>query len=355
MAAEVNTGMEKPDMKRLLTKSKAEPVNCAFGQGEDATSALLLLDRMKQPKAVEKDLTKQFPSAKYTRWGTAEVDMEIDPKEVRFTINKPSPGVAKKLVKTLKGTGFTKVVIVSEEDGSILEQAGEEEAPAQPATAAQAAAPRPAAAPAAQHDLAALVRALAELIKRIPPVVAVTPALKAPLGQLATDANGNIKANKLAEAAANIEALRRALDGAPNGAAPAGGAAQANYAKSRLAWLAARKKIEADVEKLRGAIVATYREDGSAPELDKHYQARVAPLLATFDNRLADKLDEAVAATDPAQHAKLAAEAKAIIGQYEAYLAGETLIEDLDANPFVPLAIKATISATLAAVAKVVV
>jgi hypothetical protein len=355
--ADVNTGMEKPDMKRLLMKSKQEPVNCAIGQGDDATIALLLLDKVKAPKSVEKDLAKQFPSARNTRWGTAHVDLELDPKEVRFTVNKPAPGIARKLVKTVKGTGFTKVVIVLEDDGSILEQAGEEEAPATTAAAPQ---PAPAAAPAPPQDnAAALGQALAELIKRIP---AAAPALKARLAQLATEANTNLKAGKLPEAAASITALRQAFDSFSQPAtppapppAPAAGGGQTAYAKSRQAWLAARKKIETDLEKLRSEIVATYQEDGSAPELDKRYRDRVAPLLATFDERLADKLGEATTATDPAQHSKLVAEARGIIGEYQTYLDGEPLIGDLDANPFVPLTIKATIGATLAAVSKAVV
>ena len=358
MAADINTGMDKQDMKRLLAKSKQEPVNCAIGQGDEATIALLLLDKVKGPKSVEKDLTKQFPNAKSTRFGTAHVDMELDPKEVRFTVNKPAPGIARKLVKTLKGTGFTKAVIVLEEDGSILEMAGEEEeAPA--ATAAAPPPPAPPAPPQAQFDAGALARALAELIKRIPGVLAVAPGLKAQLSQLATDANGNIKAGKLDVAAATIEALRRALDGAPKPAAPApqaaAGGGQVAYAKSRLAWLAARKKVETDIEKLRSEIVATYQEDGSAPELDKLYRDRVAPILAALDERLADKLDEATNATDPAKHAKLVAEARALIVEYEAFLDGEPLIADLDNNPFLPLTIKTTVSATLAALSKAVV
>ncbi len=75
-------------------------------------------------------------------------------------------------------------------------------------------------------------------------------------------------------------------------------------------------------------------------------------MLATLDESLADKLDEATNATDPAARARLVEEAKAIIGRYEAYLSGEPLIADLDANPFAPLAIQQTVSATLAALAK---
>ena len=58
--------------------------------------------------------------------------------------------------------------------------------------------------------------------------------------------------------------------------------------------------------------------------------------------------------TDPAQHAKLVVEAKKIIQGYESYLASEPLIAKLDANPFVPLAIQKTLTATLTTLSKVV-
>jgi hypothetical protein len=380
MAADVNTGMEKQDMKRLLMKSKTEPVNCAFAQGTDPTMALFMLDKVKQPKAVEKELTKEFPDAKNTRWGTAFVDMDDDPKQVKLTVNKPISGAARKLVKTLKGTGFTKVVILLE-DGSVAESAGEEEEEGQAAGAAPEATAAPAAPPAAppappappaaaQPDAAALTRALGELIRRIPGAVAAAPALKDALSKLATDANLNLKTNNLTTAATSIAALRKALDAAPQGATAAAPAAppapaaapakppegaKVTYAKSRLAWLAARKKMESEIEKLRGEIVASFQEDGEGPELDKLYRDRVAPVLQGLDESLADKLDEAANAADPAQHQKLLGEAKAIIKRYTDFLAAEPLIADLDDNPFVPLSINATMSATLTALSKAVV
>jgi len=358
MAAEVKTGMEKPDMKRLLMKSKEEPVNCAFGQGDDNTMALLMLDKVKQPKAVEKELTKEFPNAKNTRWGTAAVDTEVDPKLVRFIINKPVSSMARKLVKTLKGTGYTKVELLLE-DGSPIEAYTEQEE-GQPAAVAGEPPPPPGPAE-AKPDPAALARALAELIKRIPAVLAVTPGLKDQLSKLATDANVNLKTNNLVYAATHIESLRRALDNAPQGPAPAPSAQPASpaagavaYGKSRLAWLAARKKVEGDIEKLRGEIVATYKADGIADKLDAAYRSRVAPVLSTLDESLADKLDEATNATDPAKRAALVQDARAILQRYQQFLASDDTINELDTNPFVPLQIRATIAGTLDTLSKAV-
>ena len=465
MAAEVQTGMDKQEMKRLLMKSKKEPVNCAIGQGSDPSVGLLLLDRIKGPKAVEKELAKAVPDARNTRFGRAEVDVDDDAKLVKIFINKPVASMARKLVKTLKGTGFTKVQILLD-DGSPVEsfEEAEEQQPtetqgqAQPTAttapppppppppqpqakpdpaelarllaeqvkrmpaviaavpaekdrltkiatdanvqlktnnlvyagatieqlrraldAAQAQAqPQPAAAtappppppppqPEAKPDPAALTRLLAEQLKRMPAVIAAAPAEKDRLTKIATDANVQLKTNNLIYAGATIEQLRRALDAAQAQAqagqtpppppaqpgAPATGSVVA-YAKSRLAWLAARKKVESDLDKLRGAIVTAYANDGIAADLEKRYTAKVAPVLANLDERLADKLDEATNATDPQQRAALVAEAKKIMQDYETYLAGEKIIADLDTNPFVPVAIQQTIAGTLATLEKTV-
>ena len=187
------------------------------------------------------------------------------------------------------------------------------------------------------------------------------PARKAALAKLAGEANARLKAGDLAAAAAAIEQLGTAADAlassnvsgaAQTTGAPAGAAV--TYAKSRLAWLAARKKVEAELEKLRGEIMVNFEADGIAAELDTAYTNFVAPMLAALDESFADKLDEATNATDPAARAKLVEEAKAIMQRYETYLAGEPRIAALGTNPFVPLSIQPTLSSTLAALAKAV-
>ena len=58
---------------------------------------------------------------------------------------------------------------------------------------------------------------------------------------------------------------------------------------------------------------------------------------------------------DPWPHQKLVDEAKTIIKGYSDYLASEPSISDLDDSPFVPLSIKAAMTATLAALSKAIV
>jgi hypothetical protein len=67
---------------------------------------------------------------------------------------------------------------------------------------------------------------------------------------------------------------------------------------------------------------------------------------------LADKLDEVTSGSDPAAHSKLIEEAKAIMQRYETYLAGAPVIAALDTNPFMPVAIRQTLSTTLTALVR---
>ncbi len=107
------TGMEMQDLKKLLLRSRREKVNCAMAQGDAQSGGLglILMDRAKPPKAVLSELKKQFPTARTPCFGKASIDMDLDPKQVTFQMNKRIPGLDRKVRKTLKGTGFTKVVI----------------------------------------------------------------------------------------------------------------------------------------------------------------------------------------------------------------------------------------------------
>jgi hypothetical protein len=343
--AEIDTAMPKQEMKGLLMKSKKQPVNCSFGQGAEPHVALLMLDRLKSGRTLETSLLKKFPDAKSVRFGTAFVDLDDDPRLVKFLINRPVSGAARKLAKTLRGTGFTKVVILLE-DGTPVETFSEE-------TEAAKSAAVPEAPP--QFDAASLRLALVGMIGRIGAVT--DPVRRASLASLANEASTTLKAGDLASAKFDIDQLHGALDVRPS--VPPAAAEQANsplttYAKSRLAWLAARKKVESDIETLRLQLHAEFAEDDIGAELDSAYDRFVAPVLAKLDESLADKLDEVINTADPVSRLKMIDEAKAIIQRYQDYLAGASTIDALDANPVAPLAIRQTLSVTLTTLAKTV-
>jgi hypothetical protein len=151
--------------------------------------------------------------------------------------------------------------------------------------------------------------------------------------------------------------VRRVLgiDPAENRSAAAAAAPPAAlYAKSRMAWVATRAKVESDIARLHGALTSTYRGHGAAEHLEKAFQARVEAMMNALDHSLAEKLDEVNQAADAGQRARLVQEARQIMQRYESYLASEPLIAKLDANPFVPVAIEKTLTATLAALSKAV-
>jgi hypothetical protein len=126
------------------------------------------------------------------------------------------------------------------------------------------------------------------------------------------------------------------------------------YAKSRLSWLDATKRVSSDIARLRSALQSDYADDDDAPALLEAFDERVAPVLQTFDEALADKLDEAVNATDPNARQKLVEEARALIGRYTEFLATDDVIAGLDENPFVRLSIRSSFGSTLKGISEAV-
>jgi hypothetical protein len=355
--------MKPAAMKLLLAVSKREPLQAAFALTSDG-EGVVLLDKKLKPKKVRSMLLKDAKDAKINiqtatiRFGKAEVDTDYDPTMVRFFINKDAPGnMRKPLIDVFKLASYAKVefnvdAAFDEEDEDEAE--GQEAAPMPVGTAPPPPdAPKPPAQPAL--DAKALEQQLAQLTLAIPKVAGMDDVLQKSLVALAMTAQGSLKAADLAKASAGIEALRRALGEAMDAAKlKASGPGPVAYAKSRLAWLAARKKMESDIDALRVKIVETFKDDAIAPQIETNYRSKVAPVLAKLDATLADKLDEATNATDPAARAKLVAEAKSKMAFYASYLATEPLLKDLDENPFLPLTIRATIGGTIQQLSRIV-
>ena len=446
MAEPVNTGMPKAEMRKLLTRSKEEPVSCAIGLGDDQAYGLLMMHRIKNGKACEKILKDTFPSAKNTRFGTAFVDVDDNPKLVKIILNRAVTGMAKRLTRTLKGTGFNKVIIVPE-DGSTVEahEDVEDGAPegAEAGAPAPGAPPPPPPRPAAgmtpeekAAKISELQQALATFAAMIPKAAGTDDARKATLLKLATDVNVNIKTGNLACATNFLDQLRIALAATPapqasipqplprpaasmspeekaakiaelqhtltTFAAMIPAAAGADNAKkaillklatdanvniktgnltyatnfldqlrialsakpdpatlqvltgSRQAWTGTQQKVKAEVEKLRGELARTFQGEPFAAEITAKFDTKVMPIVEKFDDRLLDILDDAMNVPDGPEREALIVQSKAVMKDYLTFAMTEQLINDFDGNPFVPLAIRATVTTTLAALAKAV-
>ena len=318
--AEPNIGMDKGELKQLLARSKKEPINCAVaGNTADASTAFILLHKVKAPKAVSMQLDKENPKNFNMRWGTAEVDTDEDPKLVVFRLHKGVTGMAKKLKKTLKGTGYTKVRLEFEDgspgDADIVDEEG-------------------GAAPGAPADTAAAAQ----------PQASATP--EAPAAQ----------PNAGAEAAAATQPTAEpSSESTANAGAPAADAAKAaSLEKAGHIWFATRKKVHDEVARLKAEIVKVYADNPALGQIEQAYNAKVQPILNAYDVRLVQKLAEAAKAADAPAQTAASGEARKIIVEYATFTGSEPLLKELDANPFAPLAIQQTVTTTLKALGALV-
>ena len=339
--------MDHAEIKALLAISKREPVSCAIALSADKDGVVLMHKKAK-PRKLAAMLRAEAKKLKLAldpssiRFGTASVDTELDSSLVTMRINKEPPGVmAPKMKERLKKAGIQKVEFIVDES---LEAEPEEDEVGD--------SEEPAAAP----DWVALAVELTTLVKGIVAAAGGDAGRQQTLVKLAGAANSALKAAAdVAATTAAIAALREALIGGPK---PQGGSAAPQpkpvvaagtvaFAKSRLAWLAARKKVESEITRLRTEITETYKDDEMAGQIAQAYAQHVGPVLDTLDERLADVLDDANNQSDPAARAELVAEAKSLIAGYSSFLQADPMIADLDDNPFAPLTIRTTISTTL--------
>ena len=135
---------------------------------------------------------------------------------------------------------------------------------------------------------------------------------------------------------------------APGGARPL--APGIVYTQTRLAWVATRGKVQAELKKLEAAILERYKGQTVRPQVARSVR-QLDRVLTVFDEALADKLDGALSATDPAEKQRWHAEARAEIDRYQGFLASDPLVQELDGNPFMPVTVRATLDKTLSTLA----
>ncbi|MCP4043198.1 MAG: hypothetical protein GY731_14785, partial [Gammaproteobacteria bacterium] len=116
--------------------------------------------------------------------------------------------------------------------------------------------------------------------------------------------------------------------------------------KSRLAWDGARKTVAAELRKLEQAILEACREEPDFEEIANRTQ-QLYRILDTLDERLLDKLDDALNAQEQELRSSIHREAQGLIREYLTFVDSDPLILEVDTNPFTPVAVKKTMTATL--------
>jgi hypothetical protein len=167
------------------------------------------------------------------------------------------------------------------------------------------------------------------------------------------------EAEKLAK-----EALASATSGPPKTAAttPSDTKAQpfslVNAQASRLAWDSTRKKVQAELQNLEKQILATVEQHNNDESAEDEYEmADVAAgakhlyeCLDVLDNRLIDKLDDALNAEGPKRE-ELHGQAKELIKEYQQFVTSDAFMADIDGNPFNPTSIRQMLDRTLTVLA----
>jgi hypothetical protein len=122
------------------------------------------------------------------------------------------------------------------------------------------------------------------------------------------------------------------------------------YTKSRLAWDDARKTAHRELAKLQQAMLDDVTEDDSDRQDVVKAVQRLDGLLSAFDDKLSDKLDDALnaAGDDRRRHHNQAVH---LVGQYLRFLNSHPIILAIDSNPFAPVRVRETLAATLTDIA----
>jgi hypothetical protein len=376
------TGALRPILK--IAKGGGS-VSCAVGLSEDGEGVILLHKQM-SPKKLRTELLDQADKVglvinKQTlRCGRASV-AEGDETVLHMTVNKDVSGSAMTaaLKRRLKSAGFSEIVFetspsVESDDAAETDQTVPGLVASDPAAVADApqggdqpepapaAPPEPEAASAqpAQTvaDLGALTSDLTGLVRRMIPLIAFDPSRQDTMKALAVTAQAAVKANDAAAAKTSIAALEKAIAGFEDSdkqsaatAAPVGPDNSRVLAKARSAWLATRKHVDADLGKLLVAIKTTYRDHSELAAIEKHVQQQLDTVLDALDDELAEKFDE-LSKAPPADRPGLVADAKKILERYQQHIATDSVIGDLDDNPFVPISVQKTVTAALSALSR---
>lgn len=165
------------------------------------------------------------------------------------------------------------------------------------------------------------------------------------------------------DGAAAQQALARleSLVPAGTGAAPAAGASQAaaaapapaakpggavDYARCRLAWEAARKKVHGELQSLERLVLDHYRQSSAIGELTVKIR-RLDTVLSGFEEDLDDLLDAALNTDSAERKRELHAEAARVVRKFLARAQSDPVIQLLETNPFQPVSVKATLVSTL--------
>jgi hypothetical protein len=166
--------------------------------------------------------------------------------------------------------------------------------------------------------------------------------------QFAVDAANQKEFARALKALEQLERLVESATGSDLASGRAGTGKPApgiDYKISLLNWESAQKKVRSELQKLEAAILKDFAQEPKFPVI-KDSLKKLEEVLGGFDERLRDKLDEAMSAP-PAELPNLHKEALEILDEYMDYVDTDGLIDAIDSNPFVPVSVREPLEKTL--------
>lgn len=340
----------KQYLKTQLMQLRKGPMNMAIAPGKDPLDTRALLHRTNTGRSLAARLAKETGIKKVT-WGVATASTE-DASAIVLTVEGPKVSglkkVGERMLKTFRPQPFSTLTVMVEgkEDQSEEDEAAADSPPgdgdAQQRFTERLKALAPALTKAAQEgvkgaDAARLKASEAGVLARKLDFASALALLE--------EAEKQLRAALTSLRAPPVKPVQEATSSSTTGFS------LVNLQKSRLAWLATRKSVKEQLQKLESTIVAELKGDPDVPNLSSDIR-KLDEVLQRLDERLADKLDEALNASDPKVRQRLHQEASALMTAYRDYVSRDAFVAELETNPFMPLALRTTVLGTLTAMQK---
>lgn len=336
-------------LNKVKNATPEKPAKFGFAVGATRKEDRMAFGRSGGGRELANAVAKPMGSKKIT-FGTVIPSEDEATTLVLSIVGARLPGLAKKvrgLFKRYKPQPFKDVVLMV--DGQVVQdEADPDDLEAEDPDEAVALDPA--------AELARLRAEMAALADRIKAAAVSAPDQRLALSEQATLFRSAFGKSDVPGASGAVTALKDLLAAiearaGTGGGAPGGGTAgQSKIAKSAQIWTATSARVEEDVRKLRDALEAEFKDSEELHDVMLAFQDRIWPLEQRIrDAAITHALQDLDKAADAEQRSKLLAEAKDILAQQRALIDGEKLLQDIDNNPFVPLTIHKTVSATLTA------
>jgi hypothetical protein len=201
---------------------------------------------------------------------------------------------------------------------------------------------------------------LMEMVPRMKPVEAAGGPVAAQIKAKREEAvelvrQKGLTAEQLAQALAlldEIDALITA-SGSTAGSVPKVAAATGGkvvFQQTRLAWDQTRKQVQVELKKLEDSVLSEAKGEPDFAQIAQNSKV-LYTVLDHLDERLIDKLDDALSASTPEERTGFSQEAREIVDQYIDYVKSDELLRDIDDNGFVDMQIGSMLTERLTAMA----